>query len=214
MATQSVPWMRETEVFNSGAEGYHMFAIPSLAITPDGTILAFCEGRKHGPAGHQAMYGVLKRSTDNGVTWGDLQPLYVRNAQRRVLKRLCAWSDDGGESWSDLIELDDLPDPICQASIVRFTDETSHDKNRIVFGNLNSATRDNLTLRVSYDECKTWAASKVLYTGPAGYSDMAVAPDMTLCCLYEMGVESPYETIRLAQFNLEWLTGGADRIEG
>jgi hypothetical protein len=168
MATQRVPWMRETEVFTSGAEGYHMYAIPSLAITPDGTILAFCEGRKHGPTDHQEVWLVLRRSTDNGVTWGDLQLLYGNN---------------GGESWSDLIELDDLPEPICQASIVRFTDETSHDKNRIVFDMLNSATRENLTLRVNYDECKTWATSKVLYTGPAAYSDMAVAPDMTLCCL-------------------------------
>ena len=42
---QAVPWLRETEVFTSGAEGYHTFRIPALAIATDGTILAFCEGR-------------------------------------------------------------------------------------------------------------------------------------------------------------------------
>ena len=149
-------------------------------------------GRLAIPAGHISStrsdsifsHSHMIYSDDHGATWhvgGALQggsnecelvetqdgKLYmaVRNAQRRVLKRLCAWSEDCGESWSDLIELDDLPDPICQASIVRFTDDVSHDKNRIVFSNLNSATRDNLRLRASYDECKTWATSKVLYPG-------------------------------------------------
>ncbi len=345
---QAVPWLRETEVFTSGAEGYHTFRIPSLAITSDGTILAFCEGRRHGQHDYDALYLVLKRSTDNGVTWGPLQLLYgngentfhnptvvvdrdtgrvfltfnrdafrcyvmhsddngatwseavditdsimpsnwthyvmapgkgiqmksgrlaipaghhdshrmdsifshshmfysddhgaswqvggalpggsnecemvettdgslymaVRAANRQLQKRLCAWSKDGGETWSDLIELDELTDAVCQASIVRYTDAETHDKNRIIFGNLDSTTRDHFTLRVSYDECQTWATKKVLYTGPSAYSDMAIAPDMTICCLYERGSDGPYESLRLAQFNLAWLTDGADQLEG
>ena len=72
---EAVPWMRETEVFTSGAEGYHTFRIPSLVVTGDGTILAFCEGRVGGYRDHQALYVVLKRSTDNGVTWEPMQTL-------------------------------------------------------------------------------------------------------------------------------------------
>ena len=343
----TTPWMRETELFTSGAEGYHTFRIPSLVIANDGTILAFCEGRKYGQGDHEALYLLLKRSTDKGATWQGLQviagdgsisthnptavvdretnavwllfnkdcdtshamsstdsgatwsepvditadvklpswtfyclgpghgiqlrdgmlliaghhgasnrrdsvyshshviysddhgehwklggvlpggsdeceavetsdgSLYmaVRSADSRLTKRLSSRSEDGGATWSDLIELDQLPDPICRGSIVRFTDRDTHDKDRIVFSNLASdSARENITLRVSYDECQTWAVSKSLYPGPSAYSDLAVTSDMRVCCLYERGISGPYESIRLAQFNIEWLTDGADHI--
>ena len=62
-------------MFTAGAEGYHTFRIPALVVATDGTLLAFCEGRKHGGRDYHALYLVLKRSTDNGATWGDLQLL-------------------------------------------------------------------------------------------------------------------------------------------
>ena len=67
-----------------------------------------------------------------------------------------------------------------------------------------------MTLRMSYDECRSWDVSKVLYVGPSAYSDLAVLPDMTVACLYERGCVHRRESIRLAQFNVEWLTDGAD----
>ena len=62
-----------------------------------------------------------------------------------------------------------------------------------------------MTVRVSYDECRTWTVSKVLNPGPSGYSDLAIAPDMTICCLYERGESDYRETITFVQFNIEWL---------
>ena len=110
--------------------------------------------------------------------------------------------------------LDDLIDPICQGSIVRFTDQNNHDRNRILFSNAADTKRANMTVRISYDECRTWSVGKVLYPGLSAYSDLSVATDMTICCLFERGVSEPYEgTIRLAHFNLEWLTGNADHID-
>ena len=44
-------------------------------VAPSGTLLAFCEGREEGPHDWQALYVVLKRSTDNGVTWESMQVL-------------------------------------------------------------------------------------------------------------------------------------------
>jgi sialidase-1 len=63
----------QTDVFVSGQEGYHTFRIPSLIVTPKGTILAFCEGRKNSRSDTGDIDIVLKRSTDNGRTWGPLQ---------------------------------------------------------------------------------------------------------------------------------------------
>ena len=344
---QQIPWFRETEVFTSGSDGYHTFRLPALAVAPDGTILAFCEGRRDGREDYRANYLVLKRSTDNGVTWGDLQLLagdpdytmnnptvvvdgdtntiwlafckhtyevYVmksddsgaswsqpknitedvklpgwtrydlgpghgiqlqsgrlvipgdhtegtrsdwvfrhshiiysddhgdhwspggsmgkgsiesqvvetgsgelyfnaRTADLSLYKRVAARSSDGGLTWSEMAPVGDLPDPRCQGSIVRHTDNESHDRSRVIFANIaNTAARDTLTLRVSYDECRTWPISKVLCHGPAAYSDLATASDMTICCLYEQDASDAHESIRLAQFNIEWLTDGADYL--
>ncbi len=104
-----------------------------------------------------------------------------RSADRSKHHRISSWSRYGGDTWSDSVYVDELPDPICQASIRRYTHSDIHDRDHILFANPASATRDHLTVRVSYDECKTWTASKVLYFGPPAYSDMAIAPDMSIC---------------------------------
>ncbi len=127
-------------------------------------------------------------------------------------RRAYTWSDNNGDSFSQFGWDDNLAEPICQASMIRFTDADSHDKNRVLFSNPASTQRENMTIRISYDECKTWNAGKVLHAGPSAYSDLCIAPDMTICCLYERGEENPYETITFAQFDLEWLTDGVDTI--
>jgi len=35
-----------TDVFVGGADGYNTYRIPSVIVGPQGTLLAFCEGRK------------------------------------------------------------------------------------------------------------------------------------------------------------------------
>jgi sialidase-1 len=64
--------------------------------------------------------------------------------------------------------------------------------------------------RVSYDEGKTWPISRLVYEGGSAYSDLAVVPDMTIACLYEV---DKYAKIVLARFNIEWLTEGSDSLE-
>ncbi len=128
-------------------------------------------------------------------------------------RRAVAWSQDNGVTFSKRGWDETLIEPICQASIVRFTDKDSHDKNRILFSNpASTGRRENLTVRVSYDECWTWAESKLLCKGPSAYSDLAITHDMTICCLYEWGEEHPYEKLTFAQFTIEWLTDGADYL--
>lgn len=136
-----------------------------------------------------------------------------------------AWSIDGGETFQPTIRHSALPDSICQASI--FSIPSDDGRQRILFTNPSGRTKFNgqfkmglhhdsgersaLTVRLSYDGCRNWPLSRIIHSGPAAYSDLCVANDGMICCLFEGGGSSPYESISLARFNLEWVTYGADR---
>lgn len=60
-------------VFRSGEAGYHTFRIPALILAPDKSLLAFCEARKENAGDFGNIKIVLRRSTDNGKTWSDIQ---------------------------------------------------------------------------------------------------------------------------------------------
>jgi sialidase-1 len=128
-------------------------------------------------------------------------------------QRAIAWSSDSGNSFSPIVHDAALLEPICQASVCRLTLAPAFDRNRALFANPNSRTRDHLTVRLSYDECRTWPIQRLLHAGPAAYSDLCVTEDLSICCLYERGDAGPYERITLARFNLAWLTRGTDRLD-
>ena len=73
-----------------------------------------------------------------------------------------------------------------------------------------SKARNKLTVRISYDEGKTWPLGKILNPGPAAYSNLTVLRDHSIGNLYERGEKNAYETITFARFELEWLTDGKD----
>lgn len=54
-----------------GANGFHTYRIPSLAVTVPGSLLAFCEGRRSSGADNGEVALVARRSTDGGRSWGD-----------------------------------------------------------------------------------------------------------------------------------------------
>jgi len=59
-----------TTVFKGGTEGCVMYRTPSLVRVENGTLLAFtqCRQQSHGDTSPQSLH--LKRSHDNGQTWG------------------------------------------------------------------------------------------------------------------------------------------------
>jgi sialidase-1 len=63
-------------LFESGSEGYECFRIPALVSTPQGTLLAFAEGRKKGCSDTGDIDLVLKRSLDNGQSWSELKVIW------------------------------------------------------------------------------------------------------------------------------------------
>jgi sialidase-1 len=58
-------------VYQSGAEGYRIYRIPTMVQAANGDLLAFAEARAGGDASEIDI--VVKRSTDAGKTWGPLQ---------------------------------------------------------------------------------------------------------------------------------------------
>jgi sialidase-1 len=114
----------ETDVFVAGADGYHTFRIPALIVARDGSLLAFCEGRKSSRNDDGDIDLVLKRSEDGGRSWsgtnvvceeGGDKPITIGNpcpvvdrATGVMWLALCrnndrVWimsSGDDGKSWS------------------------------------------------------------------------------------------------------------------
>lgn len=62
-----------TTLFTTGDYDYYAFRIPSLITAPNGTVLAFCEGRRYQRTDFGDIDLLLKRSFDGGRTWGPLQ---------------------------------------------------------------------------------------------------------------------------------------------
>ena len=71
----------ESAVFVSGQDGYHTYRIPSVIVTPKGTVLAFCEGRKSSRSDTGDIDLLLKRSTDGGSTFSAAASRLGRRAE-------------------------------------------------------------------------------------------------------------------------------------
>lgn len=353
------PLFTQQDLFTSYQEGYSIFRIPTLIVAPNGTLLAFCEGRSSiSDQGYVEI--VLKRSADGGVTWSPLQVVasdppntfgnpcpVVNRATGEILLLMCSnygddneenihdgtgrgtrtvyiskssdngvsWSDplditdstklntwgwyatgpgigiqlrtgrliipcdhnvipsqtneshviysddrgatwkiggtlspylnesqvvelvdgsvtinmrndygygtnrkiatstDGGLTWSNVTSDSTLIEPVCTASILRYSRQDQDGQpNRLLFSNPASTTlREKMTVRISYDEGKTWPDSKLIYGGAAAISCLTVLPDKTIACLYERGFDGAapgdaYARITFANFSLDWIT--------
>ena len=73
-----------TDVYVSGRDGCHTYRIPALLVTPKGTVLAFCEGRRLSQSDHGDIDLMLKRSTDGGRTWSAQQVVYEEGGGAKI----------------------------------------------------------------------------------------------------------------------------------
>ncbi len=71
-------------VYRAGVGGYHTYRIPALLKTRQGTLLAFCEGRKENARDHGDIDLLLRRSSDGGRTWSDQQIVYEEGGTARI----------------------------------------------------------------------------------------------------------------------------------
>jgi len=166
----------------------------------------------HGETWH--LGGSLPQHTDESMVVelaGGAVLINMRNNYMRGMRAI-ALSRDGGESWSGIKFDRELIEPVCQGSIIRYTREGDAGKNRILFSNPASRVREKMTVKLSYDEARSWPVAKLVNEGNSGYSDLAVLPDMTIALLYERGEKKYWEKISFARFTLHWLTDGEDNL--
>lgn len=190
-----------------------------------GRLLIPCD---HIEADTKHYYSHVIYSDDHGTSWqlGGTTPqhqvdecevvelpagrllLNMRNYDAAKKNRQVAMSDDGGMTWTDQQFDAALIEPNCQAAVERYSWPEADRRSVILFSNPADQTRRvNMTLRASFDEGRTWTASRVLHAGPSAYSALGVLSDGRIACLYEAGQAHPYETITWASVPLSSLDG-------
>ena len=141
----------------------------------------------------------------------DDRVMLVTRSVSKPNRKIITISPNGATDWSKPVFHDQLWEPICMASIVAHPSKPG----MLIFSNPHSlgldkegkevpagrGKRENLCIKLSRDDGKTWPVNKVLDPGKAAYSDLAVLPDGTVLCLYEADSD-----IDCARFNLEWIT--------
>ena len=75
-SASSGPPVEERVVFQSGGNAYDTFRIPALTEAGNGDLLAFAEGRVGGRGDSGDIDLVLRRSSDGGDTWTDLEVVW------------------------------------------------------------------------------------------------------------------------------------------
>ncbi len=143
------------------------------------------------------------------ATLADDSVMLVTRSVSKPSRKIITTSADGATGWTKPVFHEQLWEPICMASIA------SHPSGVLLFSNPHTlgldkegkpvpagrGKRENLCIKLSRDDGKTWPVNKVLDPGKAAYSDLAVLPDGTVLCLYEADA-----SIDCARFNLEWVT--------
>jgi hypothetical protein len=67
MARAATPFA--TDLFVGGQGGYHAYRIPAMSVSPQGSLIVFCEARKSSLSDHGDIDLLLRRSEDGGRTW-------------------------------------------------------------------------------------------------------------------------------------------------
>ena len=120
--------------------------------------------------------------------------------------RKVAWSEDGGTTWTGFRDEPALADPANNGSVLRmFPDAQAGSPNarRLLFSNTNHASRrENLSIRQSCDDGRTWSTPVVVEPGAASYSTLTRLPDGRFGLLYERGTVN---AIVFAWFDEAWL---------
>ena len=196
-----------------------------------GRLVIPCDHRVDGIADrHQSSRSHVFFSDDQGQSWklggatnskmnecavaelSDSSLILNMRSFRGKGKRAVSASHDGGLTWSAPVDDPTLIEPVCQASMIRHTWAGRREKSRLLFSNpATTSGRHHLTVRLSYDEGRTWPIGKLLYEGSSAYSSLAHLADGRIGLLYE---RDDYRKITFAGFTLDWLSSSQGKSSG
>ena len=127
-------------VYECGMEGYDTFRIPAVARCADGTLLAFAEGRRYGASDAGDIDIVVRRSSDDGRTWGEMEVVW----------------DDGGNTCSNPVPVVDRLDG--RIVLVMSWNRGDDSETDILYG--RSADSRRVFVCESHDDGKTWSVPR------------------------------------------------------
>ena len=112
-----------------------------------------------------------------------------RNQKGHIRTRIVSVSSNGGQRWDTSYYDYHLPDPVCQGSLLNIGKKKG--KNILAFSNAaDERKRDNLTLRISFDDGRTWKKSFLIDKADqlkdnTAYSDIVKISGRKIGVLYE-----------------------------
>lgn len=222
-------WSEPIDIMDSTMPAYHnAFALgPGHGIcTADGTLLTpvWMVPKENGmpPESHSPAVVSTLFSRDHGKSWhtGEILPptetvpdpnesmaavlpdgrIYMNVRTTGAGFRARTWSQTGTDGWTALTLDKALPDPTCMGSVVRYC--YGGIDGILAVNCASQRERANLTCRFSADGGLTWSRTCVIDPGDAGYADIAVLPDGTICVLCEKRFG---EEMYLARFTINAL---------
>lgn len=192
-----------------------------LVIPCDHSVpVAQADGSEKVVNGSHAIY-----SDDGGYTWAYSEVIHpgcnecqaVELSDGRVMLnarsyedpklRRVSFSADGGETWTDPVVEEQLIEPRCQGSLILFDPADGGARPWVLFANpAHGFSRQNLVVRASADDGRTWPVARTIEPGYAAYSCLVQLDQNTVGCLYEGSKPGrPYQWIAFARFDWDWL---------
>ena len=149
----------------------------------------------HGDTFHLGASIAIPGSNESSATEisGGKLLMNIRNQRGDIRQRIIGLSEDGSASWKETYFDPQLPDPICQGSIL--TIAQNKQAFTLAFSNAaDTKNRDNLTIRISQDDGRTWPISIPVDNGASAgespkdftaYSDLVLVDSKNIGIVYE-----------------------------
>ncbi len=157
---------------------------------------------------HSAPFPILGTSEPSLIELKDGSIYYNARTHSRRGNKIIGRSFDGGESWKDGHEDDELfdgpPDEYgCKGALVRLRQD---DKDILIFSSPGRKDkRDDITVRVSFDQGKSWPHRRIVKKGPGNYTWLAAGRKGTPS---EGMIYLVSNKDWMARFNLAWILEG------
>jgi sialidase-1 len=162
----------------------------------------------------------------------DGRVLYNSREHMSIGNRFVATSFDGGKTWISPYRDPTIPDgprgtsygcmgglirlPVNEYDILIYSNlDTDAGELPEEIGGTRTRDRENITLWVSFDGGTTWPIKRLVFGGPAAYSNLGVgragsAAQGKIFLAYDGGPLGRNSAVQVAVVNLSWLLNGGD----